>query len=306
MLGLHFKKDSTPQERPHYGRRQIVNARHAKDGFVQCITLENFTLPELIAHLESSRARGGLNELLDRYNPRRTFPDLGNFRLGPNAFGLTALDWIVFVEVEADAAKSSLVAHGVTTRITWNGDPESLPRGWTGSVRQSYERSVLDSEAPNTLVGLFIFAETAYREHGWAAEVADAMKRLAIKSNLQSLIIPLRLPTRYEWQNARLPYEQFALQKREDGQFQDHWLRMHVRLGAEVMGVSEVSHQHALHPDDLRAQFQCDMIDSSGSYVVKSHDEYYAAFVDLKREAAIINEGCVWVRYSLSRPETGQ
>ena len=242
MLGLRLKKNLINQDRLHYGRRQIRDAPHAKDTSVRLITLENYTLPELIAHLESSKASGGLKELLGRYNPRRTFPDIGNFRLGPNAFGLTALDWIVFLKSETAKAQSSLVAHGVTTRIRWDGDTQSLPRGWTGSVRQSYEKSVLDSEAPNTLIGLFIFAETAYREHGWAAEVADVMKRLATESKLHSLIIPLRLPTRYEWQNARLPYEEFALQKREDGQFQDHWLRMHVRLGAEVIGVCEVLH----------------------------------------------------------------
>lgn|GEM_PF-4413480 len=294
MLARFKRPDS---QRQHYGRHSVRTFQHETAADVYGVILENHTLAELVAHLESTKASGGLRELLQRYNAHRTFPDLGNFRLGPNAFGLTALDWIVFLKKEHSS--STLVAHGVTTRIAWDRDPASLPRGWTGSVRQSYERSVLGTESPNTLIGLFIFAENAFREQGWAAEVAEVMKRLARESGLHSLIIPLRLPTRYEWQNARAPYSEFALRKREDNEFQDHWLRMHVRLGAEVIGISDVSHQHALHPDDLRIQFECGPIEQSGTHVVKAHDEYYAAFVDLERQAALINEGCVWVRYAI-------
>src|SRR5579872_4893222 len=212
-------------------------------------------------------------------------------------FGQTALDWIAFLTAETRQHESELIAHGITTRMHWDGNPETLPRGWTGTVRASYEQAMIGAQHPNTLVGLFIFAENAFREHGWAAEVAEQMKRLAGEAKLQSLVIPLRLPTRYEWQNTRLPYEEFAFLKREDGQYNDHWLRLHVRLGAEVIGVSSVSHQHALHPDDLRKQFQCSDINSSGDHVIKLNEEYYNAFVDLERGFAVINEGCVWVRY---------
>jgi hypothetical protein len=144
---------------------------------------------------------------------------------------------------------------------------------------------------------LFINAEKRFRKHGWAAEVTKEMKRLGTQSGLQHLIIPLRLPTRYEEQNARMPYEEFALIKRDDGQYRDHWLRIHVRLGAEVIGMCSVSHQHAMHPADLDEQLHCGLKEQTGDYLVKWNGEYYNVFIDVEREYAVMNQGCVWVRH---------
>lgn len=287
MLGLRTSV------REHYGRRRVSASRHMSG--VVGATFENYTLGELIVHLERKRASDAVREILARYRVQRTFPDMNDFRLGPNPFDETALDWIILM----NADESELVAHGIATRIRWDGEYSSLPRGWTGAVRASYEESVLGSVHPTTLVGLFIFAENAYREHGWAAEIATEMKRVAADSGLRDVIIPLRLPTRYEWQFARMPYEEFAFLRRDDGDYRDHWLRMHVRLGAEILGVCPVSHQHGLHPDDLRRQAQAEPFQRSGEYVVRIRDEYYSAFVDLERQYSIINEGCVWVRHAV-------
>jgi hypothetical protein len=153
--------------------------------------------------------------------------------------------------------------------------------------------------APNCLVGLFINADKAFRKHGWAAQVTQAMKRLAKDCGLTHLIIPLRLTTRYEHQNAKMPYEEFALLKRDDGEYRDHWLRMHTRLGAEVIGISAVSHQHAMHPEDLDEQVHCGKKEQTGEYLIRWNDEYYNIFVDVEREYAIMNQGCVWVRHAL-------
>lgn len=235
-----------------------------------------------------------MTEFRSRYEIRRNFPDLANFRLGPSPFDQTALDWIAFFSSGRPEA-SELIAHGICTRINWNGEASELPRGWMGAVRQSYEESIIAQQVPNTLIGLFIYAEKAFREHGWAATVAEMMKNVASGAKLLRLIIPLRLPTRYELGNVEAPYEEFAFRKREDGEYLDHWLRMHVRMGAEVIGFSKTSHQHAMHPTDLLEQFECGPLKNSGTYVVRRGEEYYSAYVDLEHECAVINEGCVWV-----------
>ncbi|MBV8601365.1 MAG: hypothetical protein JO359_07355 [Candidatus Eremiobacteraeota bacterium] len=265
-----------------------------------CTTFENYTVRELVEYLEARNARGALRTLLETYDVQRSFPDMSNFRLGPNMFGETALDWIAFHTEAERERETRLVAHGVTTRIRWSGDPSELPRGWTGAVRASYEESVLRRERPTTLIGLFIYVDEAFREFGWAAHVVREMKRVAIDSGLRDLIIPLRLPTRYVRENVGLPYEQFALRKRDDGQYKDHWLRLHTRLGAEVIGLCAVSHQHAMHPDDLIRQVEAPKIETGGEYVVKWNGEYYEAFVDLERGFALMNQGCVWVRHALA------
>jgi hypothetical protein len=296
---LRFPKRSADSSRDHYGPKRIQNVAVADERDVRCVSLENYTLDELVQHLASGKHGKGLQELASRYHFTRAFPDMSNFRLGPNMFEQTALDWIALVTSGPGGPESELVAHGVTTRFSWNGNPSTLPRGWMGVVRQSYEDSIIGTTRSNTIVGLFINAEKRFQKSGFAAHVTRAMKRIAKDAGLEHLIIPLRLPTRYEPQNAKLPYEEFALRKREDGHYQDHWLRMHTRLGAEVIGMSSVSHQHALHPADLDQQLHCGLKDKTGDYLVKWNDEYYNVFVDVEREYAIMNQGCVWVRHPL-------
>jgi hypothetical protein len=292
------KGPATDTLREHYGVRRAHNVVHVEGQSARRISFENYTLMEMVRHFEAKPDRA-MQDLLHRYHFERTFPDLSNFRMGPNMFGETALDWIAFLAPRPGQRESDLIAHGVATRISWSGDPADLPRGWTGAVRASYEEAILRGVPPTTLVGLFISAEKGFQKHGWAAQVVQQMKRIARESGLRDIIIPLRLPTRYEPQNAKMPYEEFAFIKRDDGQYQDHWLRMHVRLGAEVIGVSAVSHQHAMHPDDMDQQFHCGRIERTGDYLVKWNDEYFSVFVDIEHGFAIMNQGCVWVRHTL-------
>ena len=298
---LRFLRDRSAEGlRNHYGPRRIEDLAYPGRSGVRRVSFENFTLDELIRHLERAKLNGAMRELLNRYRIRRNFPDMGNFRMGPNMFDQTALDWIALYSTGSNASQTELIAHGITTRLNWDGESSKLPRGWMGAVRQSYVESMLDETRPTTLVGLFIYAEKAFREDGWAAEVAEEMKRIARRADLRELIIPLRLPTRYEAENAAMPFETFALRKRDDGQYRDHWLRMHVRLGAAVIGVSSVSHQHAMHPEDLRNLTGCERFVQSGEHLVKWNDEHYSVIVDLEGEYAVINEGCVWVRHPLA------
>lgn len=250
-------------------------------------------LPAFVDLLE---ARGGaaFDRLLGMYRVTRRFPDFSNFRLGPNAFDRTPMDWLVV----ASRASGELIAHGIATRIEWDGDPATL-RGWQQVVRRAYDTLVVGRQPSNTLVGLFIKVEDAFREQGWAGRVVESMKALASRAGLRSLVIPLRLPTGYEHDNAARPYEEFAFERREDGEYRDHWLRLHVRLGARVIGHSLTSHQHAMNVEDFRRYFEVDAIDGSGYCLARRNGEWYRPYVDVERDCVIINEGCVWVQHQV-------
>ncbi len=283
--------------------RMVRRRRYSCSGEpdVTCHVLEQHALADFIRFLESNQKRiGALQKLLGMYRITRNFPDLSNFRLGPNMFKKIPLDWILLTHASGSQKRSELIGHGIATRITWNGDPRQLPSGWQGTVRRCYENTVGEQHTCDTLVGLFIKVEEDFRERGWAGRVVTAMKELGKRSGLSNLIIPLRLPTHYEKRYAAMPFEEFALLKRENGEYLDHWLRLHVRLGAEIIGLCKTSHQHALNVDDLRQQFECAPIEESGDHLVSRHGEWFRAYVDLERECALVNQGCVWVRHSLS------
>ena len=98
-----------------------------------------------------------------------------------------------------------------------------------------------------------------------------------------------------------MPITEFAALKREDGLPRDHWVRLHVRLGAEIIGVSNTSHQHAFPLKDFYQQFPAPVITQSGYTLVQQRDGgWYNVYVDLEREFVLVNQGCVWVRHPLS------
>lgn len=271
------------------------------DAKARLVSVEQHTLEQALAVFESNERRlRALGSMANMYQVTRRFPDMSDFRLGPNPFERIPLDWTIFTTGADPLREAELVAHGLTARIAWNGDPGTLPRGWQGVVRTCHEQRTTSDAPADTLVGLFIKVEDNVRQQGWAGQVAEAMKSLARRAGLPRLIIPLRLPTRYTQEHAAVPFDEFALRRREDGQYADHWVRLHVRLGATIIGTCATSHQHAMHVDDFYAQFEAERCERSGHVLAQRKGQWYQAHVDLERECAVVNEGCVWVQHSLS------
>ncbi|HLK49254.1 MAG TPA: hypothetical protein VKT49_14025 [Bryobacteraceae bacterium] len=294
-LFKELRRRRVDDDRSYYGARRAAHQDYASEN-AQVFCFENYRVDELQSELSHAK-NPALQMLACMYQPPRKFPDMSNFRLGPNVFDRIPLDWIVFATADKAFKTPQLIGHGVTTRVPWTGDPQTLPRGWQGIVRRCYENGLNTNQKCNTLVGLFINIENDFRQQGWALKAVEGMKAIARGAGLSSLIIPLRLPTRYEKDNATVEFKDFALLKREDGEYRDHWLRLHVRAGAEVIALCDSSHQHAMHLEDFYQQFKATGITSSGYHLALQNGEWFRAFIDLEREFALINEGCVWVQY---------
>jgi hypothetical protein len=152
-------------------------------------------------------------------------------------------------------------------------------------------------------VGLFILVQNRCRRHGWANNIIQEMRSLGQRRNVLSLIIPLRPPLRYEKEYAELPMDAFASLKREDGQPLDHWIRLHTRLGAKIIGTSNASHQHAFALKDFYEQVPTPEITRTGYALVQHRDGgWYRVYVDLEHQFVLINQGCVWVQHPLTGP----
>jgi hypothetical protein len=249
---------------------------------------------------QSAPTNPALALLGEIYREPKQFPHLGHFRLGPNMFSKIKLDWLIFAAPSASRPES-LIGHGVLTRIHWNGDITDLPNGWQGSVRLAYEQ-LRQSVRCNTLVGLFVRIEPDHRGQGWSEKAISAMKDLARRLRAEHLIIPLRLPSAYLREYVTYPIERLAGIRRGDGQVLDHWLRLHIRLGGQIVGCSDTSHQHAMTLDDLYAHFVLDRVRTTGYYEATFRDDYYRVFVDIERKYALINEPCVWVQHAVEMP----
>ena len=257
------------------------------------LILENFRLADFANYLRR-HSTPAMNTMLEYYDRKEKLTDLGHFRLGPNCFRDVALDWILLLKGEG--SYQELVGHGITTRIQWDGTVSGLPGGWQDSVRRGLEDSIKGASL-NALVGLFILVEKNFRKQQWAGLIAERMRLLAGFNHLQHLIIPLRPPLRYERDYASMPFEEFASLKREDGKPLDHWVRLHVNLGAKVLAISATSHQHAFALKDFHKILDPTPVESTGFRLVQQSDGWYNVFLHKEQEFALVNQGCVWVRH---------
>ncbi len=262
-----------------------------------CIILKASSLNDFINQLKNSYC-SAFKTLLSLYNIERNFPDMSHFRLGPNMFENIPLFIIILVKNNSlNSEDSQLIAHGVMTNIGWNEQSADLPEGWQGAVRRSYENT-LNNTIKNTLVGLYIRVEEQFKQHGYAEKIIDTMKRYTGEQKYDSLVIPLRLPQRYNLDYAKMNYLKFINLKRKDGQYVDHWLRIHTRLGGNIIGTCLTSHQHAMNIKDFLTQFKTKKIRLSGYYLSERQGLWYNVYVDTKHKIALINQECTWVHHS--------
>ena len=155
------------------------------------LIIENHTMCDFVKYMDKNRNEIP-EQLIHMYKQKRKFPDMRDFRLGPHMINKIPLDWIIFRE------NKNLIGHGMMTCIFWDGDINTIPDGWQGTVCRSYENSVVEKKEYNTLAGMFIRIEPDYRKQGGAGVIINEMKALGKKRGLSSLIIPLRLPQRYQ------------------------------------------------------------------------------------------------------------
>jgi hypothetical protein len=156
------------------------------------------TLPEYNNH----------GDVLNRYWPRLT-EELPEFQ---------------FHLVNADEP----LARGRSIPIRWDGSVDRLPAGIDGAIARGF-----DEGDANVLCALVIMVPRAVQRRGLSRLAVQAMVEIAARHSLSAVIAPVRpsLKERYPI----TPIERYAYWTREDGLPFDPWMRVHARLGAEIL-----------------------------------------------------------------------
>ncbi|GAB3614797.1 hypothetical protein [Humibacter ginsengisoli] len=123
------------------------------------------------------------------------------------------------------------VGAGWAVPIEWDGHIESLPEGYSDSLRRSMEPTT--ARAANTLVVCAAQVDASVQGRGVAAELFRAFRRQAIAHGYENLIVPLRPTLKHRY--PLTPIEEYAQWARPDGSPFDPWLRTHWRMGARVI-----------------------------------------------------------------------
>lgn len=121
-----------------------------------------------------------------------------------------------------------IFARGRSVAMRWNGTVADLPAGIDGAIARGF-----DEGGANTLCALVIMVPRDLQGRGLSAEAVKGMASLARRHGFGSLIAPVRPSWKERYPLVEI--EHYAEWRRPDGLLFDPWMRVHERLGAEVL-----------------------------------------------------------------------
>jgi GNAT superfamily N-acetyltransferase len=112
--------------------------------------------------------------------------------------------------------------------VRWDGTVADLPAGIDGAIARGF-----DEPGANTLCALLIAVRASHQGRGLSRIALEAMAALGRRHGLDTLIAPVRPSWKERYPT--VPIGRYGAWRRGDGFLFDPWLRVHERLGAEVL-----------------------------------------------------------------------
>lgn len=129
-----------------------------------------------------------------------------------------------------------ILARACSIPLRWDGAIGDLPPGIDGAIERGFE----DGGA-NTLCALLVAVPRDMQARGMSRAAVEAMRWIARLHGLTSLIAPVR--PNWKERYPLVAIDRYAQWRRPDGLLFDPWMRVHERLGAEVLKVEPHSLQ---------------------------------------------------------------
>jgi hypothetical protein len=128
----------------------------------------------------------------------------------------------------------TLLGAGLSVPLTWDGTVEGLPAGWDGAVTASAGLSGRGGAA-NTVCALSITTAAAVKGADHPVRIMNAIRAAAADTGAVQVIAPVRpvLKARYPL----IPMTEYVTWQNAEGEVFDPWLRMHLDMGATVLGI---------------------------------------------------------------------
>ena len=134
--------------------------------------------------------------------------------------------------VDRENGRGRTVGYACSVPVGWNGTPS--PRGIDWALTDGVEAE------PTTLCAIVAGVVPDYRGFGIAEAILRRLAAVAAGHGLDALVAPVR-PT---WKDRYplIPIDRYVRWRRDDGLPFDPWLRLHERLGAELLEVCDASY----------------------------------------------------------------
>ena len=182
--------------------------------------------------------RPDLHEVRFRTLSARTFPEfMHHGQTGMRYWGRLVSEHPDFQLALVDDGE--LVAELHSLPLAWDGSLADLPPGWD----DVFERSFETGRPHDSLAALAISVLPERRGERLSERMIEAMREAGRAHGLRDLVAPVRptLKDRYPL----IPIERYMEWRREDGSHFDPWVRIHERVGGEILAPA---------PDSMRIE----------------------------------------------------
>ncbi len=193
------------------------------------------------------------------------------------------------------ATPDRAVAKALSVPFTWTGDPDhDLPPGGYDEVILRAAADRIAGRRGNLVSPIEIAVQPWARRAGLASLMLDALRRNTSRLGYASLVAPVRPSLRHSHVDS--PLSDYLTWTRDDGQPYDPWLRVHVRAGGRVVGVTLCSMTIAGTLAEWRTWTGLPF-DVSGP--VRVPEALAAVHCDVAGDHAVYVEPNVWVHHRL-------
>jgi GNAT superfamily N-acetyltransferase len=189
-----------------------------------------------------------------------------------------------------DDARDAVIGEGRTVPFRWDGLP--------GGLDDVLARAFADDGEPTALSACVAIIAPDRRGEGLSHLMVEGMRELASVHGFERFVAPVR-PT----MKARYPLtamDRYVQWRRPDGLPLDPWLRVHARLGAELLGVCERSMVVQGTVDEWETWTGLDFRDS-GSYVIDG--ALVPITIDREADLGEYVEPNVWMNHRVGRTD---
>jgi hypothetical protein len=208
---------------------------------------------------------------------------------------VAAFGEFVLIAVDRDEP-DRLVAKGFSVPFSWSADPAtSLPAGGWDEVIMTAALDRLAGRRGNLVSALEVSIRRDLRGTGLSAVMLAAMRRNSIELGFGALVAPVRPSRKHAAPD--LSMLDYAAQRRPDGLPVDPWLRVHVRAGGQLVGVSNRAMTIGGTLADWR-DWTGLPFDTTGPVVVP--EALVPVYCNIPHDYAVYCEPCAWVHHKLT------
>lgn len=220
---------------------------------------------------------------------RDTLPEYNNHGDVLNQYWPRLTDELPEFQFHLVSDEDAVLARARSIPVRWDGTIADLPAGIDGAIARGF-----DEGDANVLCALVIMVPRDLQGHGISGAAVAAMATLARQQKLASLIAPVRPSWKERY--PLIEIERYAQWRRDDGLPFDPWMRVHARLGADVLKPE---------PRSLRITGSVAQWEEWTAMTFPESGDYWfpgglsTVAIDRERDHGLYWEPNVWMRHAL-------